>query len=134
MNQEVVRQVRQRAQGRCEYCHVPVHLYPLPFHVDHIVARQHGGQTVVENLALARLHCNRHKGPNIAGADPNTGEIIRLFHSRLDRWNEHFEWLGGELCGRTTIGRVTINVLAINDADFLGVREALIQEQLFPVE
>jgi len=32
------------------------------------------------------------------------------------------------------MGRVTINVLAINDADFLGVREALIQEQLFPLE
>src|SRR5258706_5054453 len=91
-------------------------------------------QDCFENLALACLHCNRHKGPNIAGTDPNTGEIIRLFHPRLDRWNKPFEWLGGELCGRTTMGRVTIKVLAINDADFLGVREALIQEQLFPLE
>ena len=104
------------------------------FHVDHIVARQHGGQTALENLALARLHCNRHKGPNIAGTDPNTGEIIRLFHPRLDRWNAHFEWKGAALRGRTVVGRVTINVLAINDADFLAVREALVQEQIFPLE
>jgi len=98
------------------------------------VARQHGGQTVLENLALACLHCNRHKGPNIAGADPNTGEILRLFHPRGDVWNEHFEWTGAELRGRTAIGRVTIHVLAINQADFLAMREALIQEQAFSLE
>jgi hypothetical protein len=38
------------------------------------------------------------------------------------------------LSGRTAIGRVTINVLAINDADFVAVREALVQEQVFPVD
>lgn len=59
---------------------------PFTFSVDHIVARQHGGPTVLENLALACLHCNRHKGPNIAGTDPSTGEIVRLFHPR---------WIGG---------------------------------------
>ena len=98
------------------------------------VARQHGGLTVLENLALACLHCNRHKGPNIAGADPNTGELVRLFHPRLDHWNEHFEWAGAELAGRTTVGRVTIHVLAINDADFLAVREALVEERVLPHE
>jgi hypothetical protein len=92
-------------------------------------ARQDGGQTVLENLALASLHCNRHKGPNIAGTDPDTGEIVRLFHPRSDRWNDHFE--GAALTGRTTIGRVTIQVLAINDPDFLAMREALIQDPAF---
>jgi len=134
VNRDLIQQVRQRAQGRCEYCHLPASVYPLPFHVDHIVARQHGGQTVLENLALACLHCNRHKGPNIAGADPNTGELVRLFHPRLDHWNEHFEWAGAELAGRTTVGRVTIHVLAINDADFLVVRESLVEERVFPHE
>jgi hypothetical protein len=134
VNREVVREVRQRAQGRCEYCHLPAAVYPLPFHVDHIVARQHGGQTVLENLALACLHCNRHKGPNIAGSDPNTGELIRLFDPRADVWNEHFEWAGAILRGLTTMGRVTIHVLGINDSDFLAVREALILEQTFPLD
>jgi hypothetical protein len=106
----------------------------LPFPVDHIIARQHGGQTVLENLAFACLHCNRHKGPNIAGTDPNTSELVRLFHPRTDQWNEHFEWTGAALAGKTAIGRVTIHVLSINDPDFLAVREALIREQEFPVE
>jgi hypothetical protein len=134
VNKDTAREVRQRAKGRCEYCHLPVSVYPLPFHVDHIVARQHGGRTVLENLALACLHCNRHKGPNIAGTDLNTGEVIRLFHPRLDRWTEHFEWAGVALNGRTAIGRVTIQVLAVNEPDFLAVRKALIEEQVFPLE
>jgi len=131
VNRDVVRNVRQRAQDRCEYCHLHAFAYPLPFHVDHIVARQHGGQSVLDNLALACLHCNRHKGPNIAGTDPNTGEVVRLFHPRIDRWNDHFVWAGATLAGRTAIGRTTISVLAINDPDFLAMREALIQEQAF---
>jgi hypothetical protein len=95
------------------------------------VARQHGGQTVLENLALACLHCNRHKGPNIAGTDSDTGEIVRPFHPRSDRGKDHFEWAGAALTGRTTIGRVTIQVLAMNDPDFLATREALIQDPAF---
>ncbi|MGO4882733.1 MAG: FtsX-like permease family protein [Bryobacteraceae bacterium] len=57
MNRDVVRKVRERAQDRCEYCHLPANVYRLPFHVDHIIARQHGGETVLQNLALACLHC-----------------------------------------------------------------------------
>jgi hypothetical protein len=134
VTRDAIRKIRQRAQDRCEYCHLPASVYPLPFHADHIVARRHGGQTVLENLALACLHCNRHKGPNIAGTDPKTGEIVRLFHPRSDRWNDHFEWAGSVLTGRTTIGRVTIQVLAVNDPDFLEVREALIQERAFRLD
>jgi hypothetical protein len=133
VNQDLVRQVRQRAQGRCEYCRLPVSFYPLPFHVDHIVARQHGGPTDIENLALACLHCNRHKGPNIAGRDPATGELVRLFHPRQGKWSEHFEWRAATLAGRTAIGRITIQVLAIKDPDFLAVREALMEEGVLPV-
>jgi HNH endonuclease len=95
---------------------------------DRIIARQHGGRTVLGNLALACLHCNRHQGPNIAGTDPETGALIRLFHPRVDLWGVHFEWLGAALSGRTGIGRVTVNVVAINEPDFLTVREALIEE------
>ena len=128
MNPDQLRQVWKRAQRRCEYCRLPASVYPLPFHVDHIIARQHGGLTVLENLALSCLHCNRHKGPNIAGRDAATGELVRLFHPRQDRWIDHFEWAGSELAGRTSIGRVTIQVLAINAPDFLAVREELAGE------
>ena len=134
MTRDIALQVRQRAENRCEYCHLPASAYPLPLHVDHIKARQHGGLTVIENLALACLHCNRHKGPNLAGADLVSGEIIRLFHPRIDQWSEHFEWTGAILHGRTAIGRVTIHVLAINDPDVVAVREALIAEQVLPLD
>jgi hypothetical protein len=41
--------------------------HPAPFQIDHIIARQHGGATELENLALACIHCNRFKGPNMLG-------------------------------------------------------------------
>jgi hypothetical protein len=75
------------------------------------------------------LHCNRHKGPNIGGRDPVTGELIRLFHPRWDRWSEQFECVGSELAGKTAIGRITIQVLAVNATDFRAVREALMEER-----
>jgi hypothetical protein len=62
-----------------------------------------------------------------------TGEIVRLFHPRQDRWSEHFEWNGAELLGKTAIGRVTVQVLAVNAQDFLAVREAVMEEQAFPI-
>ncbi len=130
MNRDVVRQVRQRALSRCEYCHVPAALYPLPFHVDHIIARQHGGLSILENLAFSCLHCNRHK----AGTDPKTGELVRLFHPRTDQWNIHFEWAGALIVSSTAVGRATIRVLSMNDPDFLTMREAPFQERELPFE
>jgi hypothetical protein len=129
VNREIVRQVRERARERCEYFHIPTSLYPLPFTADHIIARQHGGLTVLENLSLSCLHCNRHKGPNIAGRDQQTGQLVRLFHPRTDRWHDHSKWDGAVLVGVTAIGQTTVHVLAINEPDFLAVREALIREQ-----
>jgi hypothetical protein len=99
--------------------------YPLPFSVDHIVAAQHGGETEANNLALACLHCNRHKGPNIAGLDSETGGIVRLYNPRTDAWSAHFEWRGAELIGRTPIGRATVRVCAINAPDIIAVRLAI---------
>ena len=127
MNPELARQVWARANCRCEYCHVP-DVYEPGMHVDHIVAVQHGGGTVPENLALACVHCNRHKGPNVAGIDQSTGELVRLFHPRVDNWREHFRWDGAELIGRTPIGKVTIQLLRINETDFRSMRASLMND------
>jgi 5-methylcytosine-specific restriction endonuclease McrA len=62
----------------------------LPFHIDHVIARQHGGLEDLENLALACVHCNRFKRPNIAGFDTETNQVVRLFHPRTDLWSQHF--------------------------------------------
>jgi hypothetical protein len=91
------------------------------------------GTTELENLALACIHCNRFKGPNIAGIDPGNGEIVRLFHPRRDSWTEHFAWNGPEVKELTQIGRVTIALLLINDPEVIALRKALQEEGVFGV-
>jgi hypothetical protein len=49
--------VRQRAEDRCEYGHLPRECSSTPFEIDHIIAEQHGGETVASNLALACFGC-----------------------------------------------------------------------------
>ena len=39
------------AGNRCDYCRVPEVFDPLPFQVNHIIAQQHHGRTILENLA-----------------------------------------------------------------------------------
>jgi hypothetical protein len=106
--------------------------YRYRFQIDHVIAEKHGGKTVFANLALSCLHCNLHKGPNLAGLDPVTGRIVRLFNPRRDRWTRHFQWRGAVLAGRTSIGRVTIDVLRINHPDYVRARAELIREGRFP--
>ena len=128
MNRELVRTVWRRAGSRCEYCLIPQSALPLPFQIDHVLAEKHGGRTVESNLALACPHCNRFKGPNIAGLDPDSGQPIRLFHPRRDVWADHFEFDGPRIIGRTQIGRVTVLVLAMNADDLLLIRVELLKE------
>ncbi len=126
------KKVRDRAGGLCEYCHMPDALSKLKFAVDHVRARQHGGRTKPNNLALACGFCNRHKGPNLAGVDPRTGRLTPLFNPRSQRWSEHFRWRGPRVLGLTPAGRATIAVLAMNHPDQVAVRRELIAEGRFP--
>jgi len=125
-------QVWQRAASHCEYCQMPQSLTDAGHEVDHIIAEKHRGPTTSENLALACFQCNNHKGPNIAGVDPDTGQVTELFHPRQDRWNEHFAWRGPVMVGLTPIGRSTVAVLEINLRHRLIHRQALIEEGVFP--
>jgi len=121
-------QIRVLAGDACEYCRLPQSASPLRFVLDHVIARQHRGERVLQNLALACGRCNRHKGPNISGIDPDTQVLTRLFHPRQDVWSEHFSWDEVMLVGLTPIGRATIAVLAINDPSQILVRQVLRQE------
>lgn len=84
--------VRQRAGGVCEYCRVPDGLIPARHQLDHIIATKHRGSDDASNRALACFPCNHNKGPCIAGVDPATGKIVRLFHPRRHKWSAHFQW------------------------------------------
>jgi hypothetical protein len=100
----------------------------MPFQIDHIIARKHAGATTADNLALSCFYCNSHKGPNIAGLDPITRELTRLFHPRTDTWSEHFQWQGPVLSALTAIGRTTVAVLAMNRPEYVALRQALLDE------
>lgn len=119
---ELAAQVRRRAQNRCEYCLIPQAAFRRPFHIEHILAKQHGGLTQFDNLALACWQCNLKKGTNLTSIDPETGEVIRLFHPRTDEWTDHFasgvlESRVGriQIVGLTPIGRATVRLLDMNE-------------------
>jgi hypothetical protein len=126
--------VRERAKHRCEYCHVPAEFAELPFHHDHVIAQQHGGETAFDNLALACCYCNRFKGPNIASVDRVSNEVTQLFHPRKDTWENHFAWTGPALVGKTPTGRATIRALRLNRSDAIAVRQLLMQEGVYPTK
>jgi hypothetical protein len=128
MDNRIEEELRRLAGGRCEYCHLPEEFVRLKHVTDHIIARQHGGGDDKKNLAVCCGRCNRSKGPNIAGIDPKSGKLVRLFHPRRHKWSTHFHWDGPVLAGRTAIGRATIVVLAINDPLRVALRESLLRE------
>ncbi len=128
MKEADIQLVRARAKERCEYCRIPQAFDESPFQIDHIIALKHHGTDDANNLALACLACNNHKGPNIAGMDGDTGQVCRLFHPRTDRWSDHFVWDGPTLQALTTVGRVTIDVLEINLSYRIELRASLLVE------
>ena len=122
--------VRQRAVARCEYCRLPdFAIAPEDFHVEHIIARKHGGLDEPDNLAWACIFCNLYKGPNLASFDPDTSELTRLFHPRRDRWEEHFRIEEAQIVGLTPVGRTTCWLLEMNSEILAGLRASLMREE-----
>jgi hypothetical protein len=135
MNQATRDLVRRRAGNRFEYCRIHQNDDPVwPFHVEHIVARQHHQSDHPDGLALACHECNSRKGPNLGGIDPLTGKKAWLFNPRMQKWKRHFQWRGAVLMGRTACGRATIAVLGINLPENVALRAMLIKAGVFPVE
>ena len=132
MDEALVQLVWQRANRCCEYCQMPQDYDDIPFEIDHIIARKHGGPTVASNLCLSCLYCNAFKGSDIAGRAPKTRKLTTLFNPRRHKWARHFRWQGAVLIGRTPVGRVTVTVLRINDHFRVELREGLIAEGVFP--
>ena len=132
MNAALIRLVWQRARACCEYCRMPQAFDPTPFEIDHIIAEKHKGPTVAGNLCLSCFYCNSFKGSDISGLDAVTRKLTPLFNPRRHKWSRHFRWEGPYLVGRTAIGRVTIELLRINDPFRVEFREELMEEGLFP--
>jgi 5-methylcytosine-specific restriction endonuclease McrA len=65
ISQQLRREIRARAGGRCEYCLMAEAWLVWGCEVDHILSRKHGGATELSNLALSCARCNRAKGTDI---------------------------------------------------------------------
>lgn len=109
--------IEERANHRCEYCQTQQIVIGMPLEIEHILPEVQGGLTNEANLCLACPRCNRFKGIQVVARDEDTGTLVQLFNPRVDRWNEHFIWQhdGLYIAGLTTIGRVTVNTLQMNN-------------------
>jgi 5-methylcytosine-specific restriction endonuclease McrA len=126
--------VAGRADHRCEYCRAPEAIFNLPFEVEHIIPRSREGGDDESNWALACRSCNLYKSDQLEGLDEVTGETVRLFHPRQDRWEDHFriEAESGTIVGLTPIGRATVATFRVNRPHQLAARRQWMRLRLFP--
>jgi hypothetical protein len=124
--------VNQRASGACEYCRIHQTFSIYSHEIDHVIALKHGGESTDDNLVLACLPCNRHKGSDLTSIDPLTGVITPLFNPRTQIWSEQFQLEGGFIVGITAIGRTTVFLLQMNEPSRLQLRQALATQGLYP--
>ena len=82
-----------------------------------MIPRSLGGSDDLDNLALACRRCNERRYNSIAGFDPETEEIVPLFHPRKQNQADRFVWTeeGTIVSGITPIGRATCVSLDLND-------------------
>jgi hypothetical protein len=126
--------VARRAAHRCEYCHAPEAVFNLPFEVEHIIPSSQKGPDDESNWALACRSCNLYKSDQVEAFDEMDGVIVRLFHPRHDRWEEHFmvETGSASIVGLTATGRATIRALQVNRPIQLAARRQWVLVGHFP--
>lgn len=125
ISEELRAEVSQRAGERCEYCLIHQDDAAFPHQVDHIVSRKHGGASTRDNLAYACIICNRYKGSDVASIEPQSGEVVRLFDPRRDRWAEHFRLDGARIEPVTKVGATTVRLLRMNAPERILERDLL---------
>jgi hypothetical protein len=123
---KILREVRQRANSLCEYCHASEQWQYVPFTADHVIPINLGGDDTTNNLALACFHCNRRKTDRLTGIDPVSKQEVPLFNPRQHAWSEHFIWSADaqRIVGLTQIGRATVQALELNRERALPIRAA----------
>ena len=121
------REVERRAKGRCEYCQSPAKYATQTFSLDHVKPRSQGGETSLNNLALACQGCNNHKYNKTKAEDPVSRRMVELFHPRTQHWREHFTWDDRfeHIIGLTATGRATVETLRLNRAELVNLRRLL---------
>jgi len=126
-------EVARCACYRCEYCLLHEEDAGFPHQVDHILSRKHGGVSSAANLAYACMLCNRYKGADVASVDLRTETLVRLFHLRRDRWDDHFRLAGEFIEPISEIGHVTVRLLRLNAAERAAERRLLQRLGSYPI-
>ena len=113
--------VEARAGGACEYCRLLQAATGITFHIEHVVPRSRGGQTVMSNLGLSCPGCNLAKAERTAGED-QSGRTQPIFNPRdfepwVLGWHLHFalDRESGMIVPRTPTGEATVRALRMND-------------------
>lgn len=132
ISKEIRSIVKERANGKCEYCGIHEAYSFLPFQIDHIIAQKHGGSHDLTNLAYSCPHCNQHKGSDISTYLTDKQIIIRLYNPRIDKWDNHFFIELGAILSETDMGKGTVSLLKFNQAERLMTRQILLEEGLYP--
>ncbi len=122
---ELRERVAAQAGYRCGYCLTAEAVVGTPMEFDHLIPESLGGLTEEENLWLACSLCNDHKSNRIAGPDPLSGEVVRLFNPRQQLWHDHFRWTeqGDRIIGLTPTGRATVATLNLNRPVLVKARQ-----------
>jgi hypothetical protein len=104
------------------------------FACEHVIPVAKGGETCLDNLALACGGCNGHKATKLEATDPDSEETVVLFHPRQEKWETHFTWSEDalQIVGITTIGRATVRALHLNRAGVVNIRKLLQMAGLHP--
>ena len=123
--EELRRLVVERAGGICEYCLIHEDDTFWGCQVDHIISRKQGGSSALDNLAYACVLCNRYKGSDVAAIDPQSGEAVRLFHPRRDRWRDHFRFESETVEALSAPGRATVRLLRLNAQERIAERRLI---------
>lgn len=129
--QSVRQKVRKRADNRCEYCRLPDEMGKYTHHIDHIIPIAHGGTSDPDNLAWACFECNTYKIRDVASYDPTTKMLTPFYNPRTQKWDDHFEITGAIINGKTPIGRVTVQMLQMNNEAQVEMRRDLIDTDLW---
>lgn len=126
------RRVQERAFGCCEYCLLAEEDAWFSHEVDHIIAKKHAGETIIENLAWACFDCNRFKGSDISSLDPISKQLTPLFNPRTELWLENFQTSLGVIRAITPVGAVTEKLLKLNLPARVEIRSELAISGRYP--
>lgn len=130
----VRQQVIATARQCCEYCQTQQQLIGMPLVIDHIYPQALGGSSTLSNLAASCYRCNQFKGAKTDGIDPLFNQAARLFHPRKQTWADHFIWADGgiQISGSTSVGRVTVDALKLNNPHIVEARKIWVSEGWHP--